>query len=139
MLEEYFSSTVKTKGRELVDGGLSSPVPVNAVREMGADIVIAVRIEDKLTEKNKKNLYSMNARAMTIMQHNLSEHEISDCDILIDPYLEDYGILGFQKIFQGKIPDTIEAGIKATEKQIFKINQACAGALVCKKKGIYKL
>lgn len=33
---------VRIDGRQLVDGGVVSPVPVNAVREMGADIVIAV-------------------------------------------------------------------------------------------------
>lgn len=33
---------VQIDGRQLVDGGVVSPVPVNAVREMGADIVIAI-------------------------------------------------------------------------------------------------
>lgn len=33
---------VQIGGRHLVDGGIVSPVPVNAAREMGADVVIAV-------------------------------------------------------------------------------------------------
>ena len=33
---------VQIDGKQLVDGGVVSPVPVNAVREMGAEIVIAV-------------------------------------------------------------------------------------------------
>lgn len=33
---------VQHKGHELVDGGIVDPVPVNEVREMGADVVIAV-------------------------------------------------------------------------------------------------
>lgn len=35
---------VEYKGRVLVDGGLVNPVPVNVVRDMGADFVIAVDI-----------------------------------------------------------------------------------------------
>ena len=35
------------RGRSYVDGGLTSPVPVQAAREMGADIVIAVDISDR--------------------------------------------------------------------------------------------
>ncbi|MCF7803515.1 MAG: patatin-like phospholipase family protein [Candidatus Marinimicrobia bacterium] len=34
-------------GKILVDGGLVSPVPVNTVREMGADYVIAINVLDK--------------------------------------------------------------------------------------------
>jgi NTE family protein len=33
---------VQLNGKQLVDGGVVSPVPVTAVREMGADIIIAV-------------------------------------------------------------------------------------------------
>ena len=39
----YFTP-VKIDGRELVDGGLTEPVPVIALREMGADIVIGVDV-----------------------------------------------------------------------------------------------
>ena len=38
---------VKINGREYVDGGLVSPVPVKAARDMGADFVIAVDISDQ--------------------------------------------------------------------------------------------
>src|SRR5262249_17473183 len=33
---------VRSGGRLLVDGGLAAPVPIDAVQEMGADVVIAV-------------------------------------------------------------------------------------------------
>lgn len=42
---------VLIQGRKYVDGGLVSPVPVNAAREMGADIVIAVDISTKPNAK----------------------------------------------------------------------------------------
>jgi NTE family protein len=41
---------VRRDGRVLVDGGLVNPVPVNVVRAMGADIVIAVDINHGIVE-----------------------------------------------------------------------------------------
>ena len=38
---------VKIRGREYVDGGLTSPVPVETARRMGADIVIAVDVSSR--------------------------------------------------------------------------------------------
>lgn len=48
----------KFKGKVLVDGGIVNPVPVDVVREMGAEVVIAVdlnncRIEENVKEINK--------------------------------------------------------------------------------------
>ena len=37
---------ITIEGRRLVDGGASDPVPVGALRELGADIVIAVNVMD---------------------------------------------------------------------------------------------
>ncbi len=41
-------SPVRWKGRILVDGGLVNPVPVSAVRALGADIVIAVDLNHQI-------------------------------------------------------------------------------------------
>ncbi len=48
---------VRSNGRILVDGGLTNPVPVSAVRAMGADIVIAVDLNHQIIAgKNLKPL-----------------------------------------------------------------------------------
>jgi NTE family protein len=48
---------VRSNGRILVDGGLTNPVPVSAVRAMGADIVIAVDLNHEIISgKNMKPL-----------------------------------------------------------------------------------
>ena len=48
---------VRSNGRILVDGGLTNPVPVSAVRAMGADIVIAVDLNHEIIAgKNLKPL-----------------------------------------------------------------------------------
>lgn len=45
---------VKVNGRWLVDGGLSNPVPVSLCRAMGADIVIAVNLNDDIVGKHNR-------------------------------------------------------------------------------------
>jgi NTE family protein len=50
---------VRSNGHILVDGGLTNPVPVSAVRSMGADIVIAVDLNHQIIAgKNMKPLLS---------------------------------------------------------------------------------
>lgn len=123
--------------KELADGGLCSPVPIKALRKMGADIVIGVRVEDKIIQNEKKNIYSMTERALTILQHNLSNYELKECDILIDPFFEGYGILGFHKVIQGKVSETIDEGEKAANEKISQIRN-----IIGKEEeisGIYKL
>ena len=44
---------VRSNGRLLVDGGLVNPVPVSAVRAMGADIIIAVDVNHHMISGNK--------------------------------------------------------------------------------------
>jgi len=132
----FMLELVDYKGKELADGGLSSPVPIYALKDMGAEITIGVRIEDKMGQE-RKNIYSMAERSVAILQHNLSNWELKDADVLIDPYFEDYGILGFHKIFQGKVKETIEEGERATEVNMSEIKEA----MKPKKEvpGIYKL
>lgn len=45
---------VKINGRWLVDGGLSNPVPVSLCRAMGADLVIAVNLNDDIVGKHSR-------------------------------------------------------------------------------------
>lgn len=127
---------VETGGKRLADGGLSSPVPIKTVRDMGADIVIAVRIEDKAVNNNL-NLYNMTVRSMEIMQHNLSEYEIKEADVLIDPYFENFGILGVHKILGGKTSDIIAEGERAALREIDSIKKLLG--IKKKDQGIYKL
>lgn len=114
---------VKYRGKELADGGLSSPVPINSLKKMGADITIGVRVEDRMGKSERRNFYSMAERSLNILQHNLSNSEIEKSDILIDPYFEDYGILGLHKVVQGKVKEAILEGEKSAKEQISSIKK----------------
>ena len=45
---------IKINGKWLVDGGLSNPVPVSLCRAMGADIVMAVNLNDDIVGKHRR-------------------------------------------------------------------------------------
>jgi NTE family protein len=47
-------SPVRRRGRILVDGGLANPVPVSAVRALGADIVIAVDLNHDIVAGKRR-------------------------------------------------------------------------------------
>ncbi|MDP2945176.1 MAG: patatin-like phospholipase family protein [Atribacterota bacterium] len=78
----------KFEDRMLVDGGLIDPVPVDVVREMGADIVIGVNLrdiqEDTLPVIN--NVVSILYRSIFIMLGELNNISANKADIVIKPH-----------------------------------------------------
>ena len=74
---------VKIDGRDLVDGGLTEPVPVIAVREMGADIVIGVDVAFRPGEEKSQGLTSIAFQTMQIMANALINEQIRRADVAI--------------------------------------------------------
>lgn len=74
---------VTIDGRELVDGGLTEPVPVIAVREMGADIVIGVDVAYRPGEESFSGFTGIALQAMHIMGNALITEQIRRADIPI--------------------------------------------------------
>jgi len=72
----------------LVDGGLMEPVPVDTVREMGADIVIGVNLRDiqKDTIPVINNVVSILHRSIFIMLEELNNISVNKADIVIKPH-----------------------------------------------------
>ena len=75
------------RGRSYVDGGLTSPVPVQAAREMGADIVIAVDISDRPEGQPVDSLAAILWQTTTIMGGIIGANELKGADIVIRPTL----------------------------------------------------
>jgi NTE family protein len=76
---------VKIGGMMLADGGLSLPVPVKTVREMGAEIVIAVNVDRyHCSRKKKSGLYNIANDSLDIMKHHLSALNSEKADIIIN-------------------------------------------------------
>lgn len=74
---------VRINGRDLVDGGLTEPVPVIAVREMGADFVIGVDLAFRPGEDAFQGLIDTAFQTMHIMANALTNLQIKQADVAI--------------------------------------------------------
>ena len=80
-----------------VDGGVVSPVPVDAVRQLGADIVIAVDISSKARGKAPGDLLGTVGQSIAIMGQKLGQAELSRADVVIRPEVLDIGAADFSQ------------------------------------------
>ena len=76
---------VSISGREYVDGGLVSPVPVRAARAMGADVVIAVYISNNPRFGKTKDSVDLMLQSFAIMGQSIAGFELPEADIVIRP------------------------------------------------------
>lgn len=76
---------VEISGRDYVDGGLTSPVPAQSARAMGADFVIAVDISNVSRREKLTGTLDVMLQTFSIMGHAISHHELEDADIVIRP------------------------------------------------------
>lgn len=88
---------VKIGNVHYVDGGVVSPVPVDAARQLGADFVIAVDISTRITGKTPESLLGVVNQSITIMGQKLGEQEISRADVVIRPKVNDIGPADFEQ------------------------------------------
>ncbi|BCL76120.1 patatin [Jeongeupia sp. HS-3] len=93
-------------GKRYVDGGIVSPVPVDAARELGADLVIAVDISAKAGGKAPSGLIGTVNQAVVIMGQKLGEQELARAEIVIRPKVGKIGPTDFdqknQAILEGE-------------------------------------
>jgi len=104
-------------GRYLLDGGIVMNLPVDIVRKMGADIIIAVDVGQPLPKRDKLTSSIQVAGQMIdiMMQANVrvQKESLGEKDIFINPELGDLGSTDFQK---GK--EAADLGEKAARKQL---------------------
>ena len=108
---------VNISGRDYVDGGLVSPVPVNVARDLGADIIIAVDILAQPIHTETSNVWGMFNQNINIMQNRLAAEELKNADIVIQPDLREK-----IHIFDVKGREmTMQAGAVATQQKLNRI------------------
>ncbi|MBV8047409.1 MAG: patatin-like phospholipase family protein [Paludibacterium sp.] len=86
---------VEIAGRRYVDGGLVSPVPVSAAREMGADLVIAVDISARPKAGVATGFLSMLDQSLNIMSVAALNSELKQADVVIRPQVQNIGSAAF--------------------------------------------
>ncbi len=98
-------------GRMLVDGGIASNLPVDVMRDMGVDIIIAVDVEFPLySAEELTSAISISEQMITILMRRETLRQIEhlgDEDILIRPELGTFDSGDF-----ARTPDTIAPGIE---------------------------
>lgn len=80
-----------------VDGGIASPVPVDAARQLGADVVIAVDISNKARGKTPDGMLGTLGQSIAIMGQKLGQAELARADIIIRPKVLDIGAADFSQ------------------------------------------
>jgi len=85
----------------LVDGGLTNNLPVDVVKDMGADLVIAVDISSPLRERdaveNILNIADQLTRILTGTNTQQSRAMLGEEDILIEPPIGGYSAGNFNE------------------------------------------
>ncbi len=84
-------------GKTYVDGGVVSPVPVDAARQLGAEFVIAVDISSKASGQRPSGMLGAVNQSITIMGQKLGAQELSRADIVIRPQVLDIGAADFEQ------------------------------------------
>jgi len=110
---------IEREDKLLADGGLSLPVPVEIVRKMGAELVIAVNLDaDYFVNGNNKNadfgFYKIANNSINLLRHHLASSNVRNANIVINPQL---GNIHWDKFLDGK--DIILAGEKAMKERLW--------------------
>lgn len=95
---------VEIDGHLLVDGFLAAAVPVDAVRKMGADIVIATFLEGGHAH-NPTSIVDVIGLSFTILQRHADLEWRAQADVIIEPSVKDFLWDDFDKT-----PELIAAG-----------------------------
>lgn len=111
---------VRIDGKVLVDGGMKNNLPVDVVKAMGADVVIAI---DLTQNKRKERKYSLKEKTGIggVLDYLISRPDIkiykqnvSEADVYINPDLKGFSAADFKP---KAISEMIDRGLKAAESK----------------------
>jgi NTE family protein len=97
----FLRKPVPIDGKLLVDGGITANLPVVQARELGADIVIAVDVDETydpaLPEKHFRKMGSVPPRVISLMLTTIDAWSTTQADIVIHPNVNNITLLSFKK------------------------------------------
>lgn len=106
-------------GAELVDGAISSPLPVAVARQMGAEVIIAVDVGSAPQNPQAAGIYEIIMQSFEIMGQSIAKLEGQKADVLIKPNVGAFSGSDF-----GNRAQLIAAGFTAGQRAIEHIRQA---------------
>ena len=134
-----FFTPVEWDGKLLTDGGTVDNMPVDVVRAMGADVVIAIDISTPLKKREEiTSFLSITGQTSGFLTRLNVEHQIAtlkkDHDVLITPNLDEVSTLDFKQF-----PKASEQGFKAADAMRqtlarFSVSEAAYAAFLKKQR-----
>jgi len=116
---------VEYKKCRLIDGGAAVPVPVKTVKQMGADIVIAVNLYKNIFPISVKKMSLLKAMLKTshVMLYHLAKYSSQAADLILEPDIKEGKV--YSNPFSGFITkkDTIKTGESVTKVNLKKIKE----------------
>jgi NTE family protein len=113
---------VTIDGRTYVDGGVVDPVPADAARQLGAQVVIAVAIPPDIPDETPTNPLVIAYRAVTIMASQIGNLRAREADIVIRPEVGDVAFDDFSQ--KKRLIESGEVAARAALPQIREVIQA---------------
>jgi NTE family protein len=104
---------VEHQGRVLVDGFLAAPVPVEAAKQMGADIVLAVYLDSAANNDKPDNLIEIIGRSFAIMQRHANRNWRAKADVVLEPVVSQFAWDDF-----GRTAELLAAGEAAVTEAL---------------------
>jgi NTE family protein len=100
------------KGEKLyVDGGLVGNLPTHVVREMGADIVIAVHLQVAPVDPDEiRSLFSVLGRSVDVVIHENEIRGLAGADLVVNA-----DVHAFTSMEYGKAREIIQVGVQAAQ------------------------
>ncbi len=100
----------------LVDGGLINNLPVDVVKEMGADIVIAVDVQSPLLERKKlTSALAVLEQTVSLVGIDRVKENLKKVDILIRPQIDEFSAADFDA---DKINAILQRGDEAARRSV---------------------
>ena len=112
---------IRIDGKLLMDGGFVNPVPADAVRNMGADFVIAIDVSSKwlnIEEEMVKprNMTSIVSKAFSALEYQIAKRVLKEADIVLRPSVLKYDWRDFDRA-----AEIISKGVEEAKANISEI------------------
>ena len=120
----YFAP-VELGDKFLVDGGMLNNLPVDVVKEMGADYVITVDLHSfkKTRADNDQTIPEMVSTMLSIMNGEKYQSGRNASDIIIEPNTSAYGVLSFD---EKSVEALVDSGVVAATRVLPQLRSLAA-------------
>jgi NTE family protein len=89
---------IEIDGQLLIDGGVANNFPVDEVKNLGADLIIGVDVQDGLWDKAQlKNATKILVQITNLHSIEQMKNKIKGTDIYITPDIKNFGVLSFDR------------------------------------------